>query len=123
MRFGQAPLYAAFIVGLFEVAMIHFARASQETAAENATRLRALRVRTSPPLLFAIGVVYAPCFAVPGFFAYDQDVAPIQSQIGPNLGSCASFPAYYAEVKNGGDISAALKQIFNNFTHTRHLTN
>jgi Flp pilus assembly protein TadG len=33
-----APLYAAFIFGLFEVAIIHFARASLETAAENAAR-------------------------------------------------------------------------------------
>jgi Flp pilus assembly protein TadG len=69
-----------------------------------------------------IGVVYTTYLPIPGYWPYDLYVAPVQSQINPNLASCASSPAYFYEVNADGDISAAVNAIFQSFVQTTHLT-
>jgi Flp pilus assembly protein TadG len=68
-----------------------------------------------------IGVVYATYFPIPGYWPYDLYVAPVQSQINPNLASCASSPAYFYEVNVDGDISTAVNAIFQSYLQTPHL--
>jgi hypothetical protein len=71
----------------------------------------------------SIGVVYTTYFPVPTYWPYNDYVAPIATQIGPNLQGCASSPNYFVEVSTDGDIGAALTTIFNNFTISARLTN
>jgi len=52
---------------------------------------------------------------------YATYIAPFQSQIGPNLQSCAS-PGLYQEVDTDQDISTALATLFINAVATAHLT-
>jgi Flp pilus assembly protein TadG len=53
---------------------------------------------------------------------YNSYVAPYQSQIGPNLQSCAS-PDLYFEVTTDQDISAAMQALFQKASQTARLSN
>lgn len=50
-----------------------------------------------------------------------QGIAPFQSQIGPNMQSCAS-PGLFFDVQSGGDISSAMKALFQQAVATARLT-
>lgn len=52
---------------------------------------------------------------------YNTWVAPFQSQIGPNLQSCAS-PGLYFEVTTDGDITSAMNQLFQKAVATARLS-
>ncbi len=68
---------------------------------------------------------YVPLNLVTGTGApswYATYIAPIQSNIGPTLESCAS-PGLYQEVDTNQDISTALATLFINAVNTAHLTN
>jgi Flp pilus assembly protein TadG len=69
-----------------------------------------------------IGVVYTTYFPIPTYTPYINIVQPIQTQIGPNLLSCASSSDYFAEVNTDGNISDALNAIFMKVTNVSRLT-
>ena len=50
-----------------------------------------------------------------------QGIAPFQSQIGPNMQSCAS-PGLFFDVQSGGDISSAMNALFQQAVATARLT-
>jgi hypothetical protein len=52
---------------------------------------------------------------------YNSWIAPFQSQISPNMQSCAS-PGLFFSVTTNGDITAAMTQLFNTAIATAHLT-
>jgi len=58
-----------------------------------------------------IAVLYTEYLPLPTNSWYNTYIAPIQNNIAPTLQSCAS-PGLYFEVDTGGDISAALAQLF-----------
>jgi Flp pilus assembly protein TadG len=53
---------------------------------------------------------------------YNEWVAPFQSQIGPNMQSCAS-PGLYFQVTTDGDIAAAMQTLFQQAVATARLSN
>jgi hypothetical protein len=68
-----------------------------------------------------IAVLYTTYYPLPTNSWYNTYIAPIQSNIGPTLQSCAS-PGLYYEVSTGGDISAALSSLFQTAVATAHLS-
>jgi Flp pilus assembly protein TadG len=68
-----------------------------------------------------IAVIYTTYFPLTGESWYDQYIAPIQSNIGPTMLSCATGGLYF-EVSTNGDISAALNTLFQYAISTAHLT-
>jgi Flp pilus assembly protein TadG len=68
-----------------------------------------------------IAVLYTTYYPLPTNSWYNTYIAPIQSNIGPTLQSCASAGLYY-EVSTGGDISAALSSLFQTAVATAHLS-
>jgi Flp pilus assembly protein TadG len=72
-------------------------------------------------LNFRIAILYTSYFPLPTNSFYNQNVAPFQTQISTNLQACAS-PGLFSEVSTGGDISAALQQLFASAVATAHLT-
>lgn len=76
-----------------------------------------------------IAVLYTEYLQLPGNTWYNQHVAsfnspsPDKGKIAQNLNSCAS-PGLFYDVKSGGDITAALKKLFQLVVETApHLTN
>lgn len=61
-----------------------------------------------------IAVLYTTYFPVTSNSWYTSTVAPFISQVPTNLQGCASSASLYAEVSTGGDITAALNQLFIN---------
>jgi hypothetical protein len=68
-----------------------------------------------------IAVLYLEYLPLPTNAWYNQWIAPFQSNIGPTLQSCAS-PGLFHTVQTGGDISAALSQLFQQAVQTAYLT-
>ena len=68
-----------------------------------------------------IAVLYTTYYPLPTNNWYNTYIAPIQSNIGPTLQTCAS-PGLYYEVSTGGDISAALSSLFQTAVATAHLS-
>jgi hypothetical protein len=52
---------------------------------------------------------------------YNQYISPFQPNIGPTLQSCAS-PGLYSKVQTGGDISAALANLFQYAVQSAYLS-
>jgi Flp pilus assembly protein TadG len=70
-----------------------------------------------------IAVLYTTYFPVAGKGWYKDTVAPFIAQVPTNLQSCASSSQLYFEVNTGGDITAAMKTLFENAVSTApHLT-
>jgi hypothetical protein len=67
-----------------------------------------------------IAVLYTTYLPLPTNAWYNTYIAPFQSQIGPNLQSCAS-PGLYFEVSTNQDISAAMNALFQNAVQTAYL--
>ena len=59
----------------------------------------------------AIAVLYTEYLPLPTNAWYNTHIAKFQNQIGPTLEKCAT-PGLYTKVQTGGDISAALSQLF-----------
>ena len=70
---------------------------------------------------YRIAILYTSYLPLTTNSFYNTYVAPFQSQISPNLKACAS-PGLFYEVSTGGDISAALAQLFQSAVATAHLT-
>jgi len=68
-----------------------------------------------------IAVLYTDYLPLPTNAFYNSHIASFQPNIGSNLQSCAS-PGLYQQVSTGGDISAALSNLFAQAVHTAHLT-
>ena len=68
-----------------------------------------------------IAVLYTEYLPLPTNSWYNTYIAPFQPNIGPTLQACAS-PGLYYEVKTGGDISAALNQLFQIAVQTSFLS-
>jgi Flp pilus assembly protein TadG len=68
-----------------------------------------------------IAIIYTTYYPLPTNTWYNTYIAPIQSNIGPTLQSCASSGLYY-EVSTGGDISGALSSLFQTAVATAHLS-
>ena len=58
-----------------------------------------------------IAVLYTAYLPLPTNSWYNQWIAPFQSQIAPNMQSCAS-PGLYFQVTTDGDITAAMQALF-----------
>lgn len=69
-----------------------------------------------------IAVLYTTYLPLPTNGWYNYYIAPFQPQIGPTLQSCAS-PGLYTQVNTGGDISDALKKLFDASVRSARLTN
>ena len=67
-----------------------------------------------------IAVIYTEYLPMPTNSWYNQWIAPFQSQIGPNLQSCAS-PGMFFTVTTNGDISAAMQTLFQQAISTARL--
>jgi Flp pilus assembly protein TadG len=68
-----------------------------------------------------IAILYTEYLPLPTNAWYNTWISPFQSNIAPTLQSCAS-PGLYYQVKTGGDISAALAQLFQIAVATAHLS-
>jgi hypothetical protein len=68
-----------------------------------------------------IAVLYTAYLPLPTNTWYNSWIAPFQSQISPNMQSCAS-PGLFFSVTTDGDITAAMAQLFNTAIATAHLT-
>jgi len=69
-----------------------------------------------------IAVIYTDYLPLPTNAWYNDWIAPFQSQIGPNIESCAS-PGMFFSVTTDGDISAAMQALFQQAVATARLTN
>ena len=67
-----------------------------------------------------IAVLYTAYLPLPTNSWYNQWIAPFQSQIGPNMQSCAS-PGLYFQVTTDGDITAAMQALFEQAVATARL--
>ena len=67
-----------------------------------------------------IAVLYTEYLPLPTNAWYNSYIAPIQSNIAPTMQQCAS-PGLYFEVQTGGDISAAMTQLFQTAVQTAYL--
>jgi Flp pilus assembly protein TadG len=67
-----------------------------------------------------IAILYTEYLALPSNGWYNSHVSPFQNNIGPQLQACAS-PNLYSVVTTGGDISAALQQLFNAAVESAYL--
>jgi Flp pilus assembly protein TadG len=68
-----------------------------------------------------IAVLYTVYLPLPTNTWYNEWIAPFQSQISPNMQSCAS-PGLFFSVTTDGDITSALEQLFLAAVQTAHLT-
>jgi Flp pilus assembly protein TadG len=68
-----------------------------------------------------IAILYTDYLAVPANSFYVNNVAPIQSDIGPALKACAS-PGLFYDAAIGADLGAALSALFAAVTQSGHLT-
>jgi hypothetical protein len=68
-----------------------------------------------------IAVLYTVYLPLPTNTWYNNWIAPFQSQISPNMQSCAS-PGLFFSVTTDGDITAAMKNLFMTAVATAHLT-
>jgi Flp pilus assembly protein TadG len=68
-----------------------------------------------------IAVIYTAYLPLPTNSWYNSWIAPFQSQIGPNLQSCAS-PGMFFTVTTDGDISAAMQTLFQQAVAAARLT-
>jgi Flp pilus assembly protein TadG len=68
-----------------------------------------------------IAVLYTAYLPLPTNTWYNSWIAPFQSQISPNMQSCAS-PGLFFSVTTDGDITTAMAQLFNTAIATAHLT-
>jgi len=68
-----------------------------------------------------IAVLYLEYLPLPTNSWYNTYISPFQSEIGPQLQACAS-PGLYYEVETGGDISAALTNLFQIAVQTSYLS-
>ena len=69
-----------------------------------------------------IAVLYTEYLPLPTNAWYNAWIAPFQSQIGPNMQSCASSGLYF-EVTTDGDITAAMQALFQQVVSTARLSN
>jgi Flp pilus assembly protein TadG len=67
-----------------------------------------------------IAVLYTEYLPLPTNAWYNDWVAPFQSQIGPNMQSCAS-PGLFFQVTTDGDITAAMQELFQQAVSTARL--
>jgi len=67
-----------------------------------------------------IAVLYTEYLPLPTNSWYNTYISPIQNNIAPTLESCAS-PGLYFEVDTGGDISAALADLFQSAVESAYL--
>jgi Flp pilus assembly protein TadG len=68
-----------------------------------------------------IAVLYTEYLPLPTNYWYTSWISPFQSQIGPNLQSCAS-PGMFFSVTTDGDITAAMQALFAQAIATARLT-
>jgi len=68
-----------------------------------------------------IAILYTDYLAVPANAWYEQNIAPIQSDIGPALQACAT-PGLFYDAAIGADLGAALSALFAAVTQSGHLT-
>ena len=68
-----------------------------------------------------VAILYTTYYPIPGFWVYDQYVAPIINNIAPALQSCAS-PGLFMTANVGDDISAELQTLFDIASGTSKLT-
>jgi hypothetical protein len=68
-----------------------------------------------------IAVLYTEYLPLPTNAWYNQYISPLQPNIGPTLQSCAS-PGLYSKVQTGGDISAALANLFQYAVQSAYLS-
>ena len=68
-----------------------------------------------------IAVLYTEYLPLPTNAWYNDWVAPFQSQIGPNMQSCAS-PGLFFQVTTDGDITAAMQTLFQQAVSTARLS-
>jgi len=68
-----------------------------------------------------IAVLYTVYLPLPTNTWYNNWIAPFQSQIGPNMQSCAS-PGLFFSVTTDGDVTAAMQTLFNQAIATARLT-
>jgi hypothetical protein len=68
-----------------------------------------------------IAVLYTEYLPLPTNSWYNDWIAPFQSQVGPNLESCASTGMFFS-VTTDGDISAAMQALFQQAISTARLT-
>jgi hypothetical protein len=68
-----------------------------------------------------IAILYTDYLAVPANSFYVNNVAPIQSDIGPALQACATPDLFY-DAAIGSDLGQALTALFAAITHSGHLT-
>jgi Flp pilus assembly protein TadG len=69
-----------------------------------------------------IAVLYTEYLPLPTNTWYNDWIAPFQSQISPNMESCAS-PGMFFSVTTDGDITAAMQTLFQQAVATARLTN
>ena len=69
-----------------------------------------------------IAVLYTTYNPLPTNSWYNTYIAPLQSTIAPTAAACASSGLFF-QVDTGGDISAAMTQLFQTAISTAHLTN
>jgi Flp pilus assembly protein TadG len=67
-----------------------------------------------------IAILYTEYLPIPNNGWYNSHVSPFQTNVGPQLQSCAS-PNLYSVVTTDGDISAALQQLFNAAVESAYL--
>jgi Flp pilus assembly protein TadG len=68
-----------------------------------------------------IAVLYTDYLPLPTNSWYNEWIAPFQSEVGPNLQSCAS-PGLFFSVTTDGDITGAMQTLFNQAIATARLT-
>lgn len=68
-----------------------------------------------------IAVLYTEYLPLPTNAWYNSWIAPFQSQIGPNIESCAS-PGLFFQVTTDGDITAAMQALFQQAVSTARLS-
>ena len=68
-----------------------------------------------------IAVLYTEYLPLPTNAWYNSWVSPFQSQIGPNMESCAS-PGLFFQVTTDGDITAAMQALFQQAVSTARLS-
>ena len=68
-----------------------------------------------------IAVLYTEYLPLPTNSWYNSWISPFQSQIGPNMESCAS-PGLFFQVTTDGDITAAMQALFQQAVSTARLS-
>ena len=68
-----------------------------------------------------IAVLYTEYLPLPTNAWYNTWISPFQSQIGPNMESCAS-PGLFFQVTTDGDITAAMQALFQQAVSTARLS-